>query len=89
MAPPPVPRSMSCPVLEVPAWYWTMMDAGAMIERGAVDMTRLDAYTWELATCVHALHAEARRSAAEAEKLHTELKRKLFSEALANGSSDR
>ena len=79
---------MTCPVLDVPDWYWTMLDAGAMIERGAVDMTRMEAYTWELATSVRAIHHEARRSAEEAEKRHQEMKRKLFSEAL-NGTGDR
>lgn len=82
LRPPDRPNPPTCPVLDVPAWYWAMLDAGAMIERGAVDMTRLDAYTWELAVAVHAIHHEARRAADEAEKRMQEAKRKLFSEVL-------
>lgn len=82
MAPPVRLAPPTCAVLSVPPWYWSLLDVGHAVEKGAVDMTRMDGYTWDLSVAIAAAHVDARRAAEEAEKRHAAAKRKLFSEVL-------
>jgi len=52
-------RPSSCPVLDVPEWYWMMRETGAMIERGAVSVDAVTSDVWELARTVYAADAAA------------------------------
>ena len=57
-----------CPILKIPAWYWSMLDIGAAIERGAVPLDGIDRRTYETARAVWSQHGHAKVAQAEHEQ---------------------
>jgi hypothetical protein len=58
----------SCPVLDVPSWWYDMVDAGHKIESGAIRAGEVSGRTYAMATAAYAsLHSEreGRRKAEE------------------------
>lgn len=53
----------SCPVLDVPGWFWEAVDLGAVIESGAVSPADLTGRAWQLGIVALAELGQARRVA--------------------------
>lgn len=76
----PIGTEPTCPVLDIPPWWWSMLDAGKEIDRGILRPSEVDAWTWETARATVAAVDEAARARAEHEAKVKEMKRKAFSE---------
>jgi len=60
-------------VLDVPVWYWDMVETGAHIDRGSVSPDSVTARVWNLARVCHGAHRRAADAAQWAEQRKREL----------------
>lgn len=59
-----MPGEPDCAVLDVPQWWWDAVSLGALIERGGVNASEIDAAAWteaEIAWSVLQSRREAQR----------------------------